>query len=188
MKEFISWGVMGDWKTPYKTMDTTFVKNQIELFQWLLSKGYIYQRYMPVYWSPSSKTALAESELEYNAKHQSTAIYTRFKVTKNNPLAKELFKTADIYLLVWTTTPWSLVANRAVCFNPKLEYCFVKHPLSEDCYIVAVESLQNKEFVKEQLDCMLDKGPCSDLGTIVNRKARTIKLCISFWSSLDPIL
>ena len=146
MKEFISWGVMGDWKTPYKTMDSTFVKNQIELFQWLLSQGYIYQRYMPVYWSPSSKTALAESELEYNVKHQSTAIYTRFKITKNEHLADELFKTANIWLLVWTTTPWSLVANRAVCFNPKLEYCFVKHPLSEDFYIVAVESLQNKEL------------------------------------------
>ena len=146
MKEFISWGVMGEWKTPYKTMDSTFVKNQIELFQWLLSQGYIYQRYMPVYWSPSSKTALAESELEYNAKHQSTAIYTRFKITKNDHLAEELFKTANIWLLVWTTTPWSLVANRAVCFNPKLEYCFVKHPLSEDFYIVAVESLQNKEL------------------------------------------
>jgi isoleucyl-tRNA synthetase len=66
--EFISWGVMADWSKPYLTMNKDFVQAQLRLFHDLMSKGFIYQRFMPVYWSPSSETALAESELEYNPK------------------------------------------------------------------------------------------------------------------------
>ena len=80
----MSWGVFGDWKNPYKTMNSELVKNQIEAFFSMYNQGYIYQRYMPVYWSPSSKTALAESELEYNPQHKSTSIYVRFLVDKAN--------------------------------------------------------------------------------------------------------
>ena len=65
--EFMSWGVMGDWSKPYLTMDKDFIKSQLRLFFDLMKKGFIYQRFMPVYWSPSSRTALAESELEYNS-------------------------------------------------------------------------------------------------------------------------
>ena len=65
-REFLSWGIMGDWTNPYLTMDKEFVKSQLRLFFDLMKKGFIYQRFMPVYWSPSSRTALAESELEYN--------------------------------------------------------------------------------------------------------------------------
>ncbi len=65
-KEFVSWGVIGDWNKPYLTMDNEFVKTQLWTFYSLFEKGFVYQRFMPVYWSPSSKTALAESELEYN--------------------------------------------------------------------------------------------------------------------------
>ena len=64
--EFLSWGIMGNWTNPYLTMDKEFIKSQLQLFFDLMKKGYIYQRFMPVYWSPSSRTALAESELEYN--------------------------------------------------------------------------------------------------------------------------
>ena len=64
--EFMSWGVMADWSRPYLTMEKDFVKSQLKLFYDLKEKGLIYQRFMPVYWSPSSQTALAESELEYN--------------------------------------------------------------------------------------------------------------------------
>ena len=64
--EFKSWGILGEWNQPYLTMNKDFVKAQLKLFHDLLDKNYIYRKYMPVYWSPSSKTALAESELEYN--------------------------------------------------------------------------------------------------------------------------
>ena len=119
----MSWGVLGDWESPYKTMDSELVKNQLEIFFWMHSNGYVYQRYMPVYWSPSSKTALAESELEYNPKHESPSIYVKFPVDKDNDCIPENIKnSSSLYILIWTTTPWSLVANRAVCFNGDLEY------------------------------------------------------------------
>lgn len=66
-EEFVSWGIMADWSRPYLTMDKNFIQSQLRLFYDLMKKGHIYQRFMPVYWSPSSQTALAESELEYNA-------------------------------------------------------------------------------------------------------------------------
>ena len=145
----MSWGVMGDWKSPYKTMDSKLVKNQLEIFFWMHSNGYVYQRYMPVYWSPSSKTALAESELEYNPKHESSSIYVKFPVAKDNDCIPENIKnSSSLYILIWTTTPWSLVANRAVCFNSDLEYCFVKSSNSEDYYIVAKETLYKSEDLK----------------------------------------
>ena len=138
---------MGDWKRPYKTMDSTFVKRQIELFYWLKLNGYIYQRYMPVYWSPSSKTALAESELEYNTQHKSTSVYVRFPITHNK--SSKISNLSAIYLLIWTTTPWSLVANRAICFHPQSQYCLVKSPTSDEYYVVATETLQRNEELKK---------------------------------------
>ena len=144
--EFVSWGVMGDWENPYTTMDPNFVKKQVQLFYQMMKEGYIYQRYMPVYWSPSSKTALAESELEYNDQHKSTAVYVRFKVKNASP-ATVFQDGTPMYLLIWTTTPWSLVANRAICYNPQSEYCIVKHPTTNERYIVASELLhKNKEM------------------------------------------
>ena len=65
-KEFISWGVIGDWRQPYQTMKKDFVIHQLRLFHKMIKEKFVYRRYMPVYWSPSSKSALAESELEYN--------------------------------------------------------------------------------------------------------------------------
>ena len=66
MREFVSWGVIGDWGQPYQTMKKDFVIHQLRLFHKMIKEDFVYRRYMPVYWSPSSRTALAESELEYN--------------------------------------------------------------------------------------------------------------------------
>ena len=74
--EFISWGVMGNWKNPYLTMSKDLVKAQLVAFNNLYKQGHIYERFMPVYWSPSSQTALAESELEYNAEVKKLLIFT----------------------------------------------------------------------------------------------------------------
>ena len=77
-EQFKSWGIMADWTQPYLTKSKPYVKNQLEQFFKLYSKGFIFRSYMPVWWSPSSKTALAEAELEYNNNHQSRALYVRF--------------------------------------------------------------------------------------------------------------
>ena len=142
-QEFVSWGVMGDWERPYTTMAPDFVKNQLKVFLKLYQNGTLFQRYMPVYWSPSSRTALAESELEYNLEHKSKSVYVRFPI-KDKPSFSNQFlssRTEDqkIYLLVWTTTPWTLVANKAICVKSDAIYSVVK--MGNDFYILVGTNL-----------------------------------------------
>ncbi|VDL67513.1 unnamed protein product, partial [Nippostrongylus brasiliensis] len=80
MNSFKRWGVSAAWSEPYLTMDASYVSEQLRLFAKMVEKNVIYRAFKPVYWSPSSRTALAESELEYNDKHTSQAVYFRFKV------------------------------------------------------------------------------------------------------------
>lgn len=152
-KEFMSWGVIGDWDRPYSTMAPDFVKEQLKLFSRLYENGTLFQRYMPVYWSPSSRTALAESELEYNLEHESKSVYVRFPV--DHRTATTLFGKKGIpmsynqrvFLLIWTTTPWTLVANKAVCVKADASYVAVKS--GGDCYIVAKELIcKNADLAK----------------------------------------
>ena len=109
---------------------------------------------MPIYWSPSSQTALAESELEYNDNHQSTSIYVKFPlIGADNSFMNVGAGNRPVNALVWTTTPWTLPANRAICFNPELEYTTVRFKDEEDCeyYLVAKECVDRLEetFGKE---------------------------------------
>uniref|UniRef100_A0A8C3KRE5 Isoleucine--tRNA ligase, mitochondrial n=1 Tax=Calidris pygmaea TaxID=425635 RepID=A0A8C3KRE5_9CHAR len=82
---FIRWGVMADWANCYRTFDPKYEANQLRVFYKMYDKGYIYQDYKPVFWSPSSKTALAEAELEYNEQHVSRSVYMKFPVLKSPP-------------------------------------------------------------------------------------------------------
>ena len=145
--QFVSWGVMADWTKPYLTMDSHFVKAQLKLFYKLYNNGCIYQRFMPVYWSPSSQSALAESELEYNSNHVSTAIYIRFPVVTAT-IPSEWPSSSDLYFLSWTTTPWSIAANRAIAFSADADYVIVQDPKGKKNYIVAFDLLsKNDELV-----------------------------------------
>merc|ERR1719342_886934 len=139
-EQFKSWGIMADWTQPYLTKSKPYVKNQLEQFFKLYSKGFIFRSYMPVWWSPSSRTALAEAELEYNNNHQSRALYVRVKVCLNSlPDEIKNFVTNQAFGIVWTTTVWSFVGNKAVCFNPKMKYSLIKR--NGDIYIVASDLL-----------------------------------------------
>ncbi|CAF1220323.1 unnamed protein product [Adineta steineri] len=143
--EFHSWGILADWNNCYRTFNKEYIIDQIKLFWKLYQKGLLYRQYKPVNWSPTVQSALAESELEYNDKHTSTAIYVRFRL-KNDPLLSSLLpqlNTENIYALIWTTTPWSLIGNQAVAVNEKLKYLFIKFPSTNDIYIVAESLLNN---------------------------------------------
>ena len=93
---------------------------------------------MPIFWSPSSQTALAESELEYNENHLSTSIYLKF------PLANTI-NDQPISALIWTTTPWTLPANRAICFNPELDYVTIQFEGEDEVYLVAKDCIERLE-------------------------------------------
>jgi len=114
---------MGDWNSFYTTMDSNFVKEQLWAFFELFERGFVNRRYMPVYWSPSTQTALAESELEYNKEHISQSIYVRFEVVNPEKIfACPIEERKKLYLVVWTTTPWTLLANKAICVSSKANY------------------------------------------------------------------
>ncbi|XP_076661830.1 isoleucyl-tRNA synthetase, mitochondrial isoform X2 [Halictus rubicundus] len=144
-RAFQSWGVTADWKESgcYFTNRSSYVKNQLRQFIKLYEQGVIFRDFMPVYWSASSRTALAESELEYNEKHQSKSAIVRMRI---DDLPKKLnrLKNRVVYALTWTTTPWTLVANRALCFSTDGMYC-VAEDTRGNLNIIGEELLKNVE-------------------------------------------
>ncbi|KAI1852096.1 hypothetical protein JX266_002949 [Neoarthrinium moseri] len=140
MKSFRSYGVMGDWERRWTTMDAAFELRQLRLFQKMAKKGLIYRRYKPVYWSPSSKTALAEAELEYKDDHISKAAWVRFPINETWQGVEGLREAKEhlsgkLYALIWTTTPWTLPANQAIAVHDDMTYSILTN--GSDGYIVA---------------------------------------------------
>lgn len=136
MDEFRSYAVMADWDGRWTTMDPEFEIRQLELFLGMVQRGLIYRRFKPVYWSPSSGTALAEAELEYREDHTSTAAYVKYtmELQSDRPsLPREL------KAVIWTTTPWTLPANRAIAVHDELEYVAFRH--GAETLVVARECL-----------------------------------------------
>lgn len=126
---FREWGVMGDWENAYKTMEKGFEMRQLRVFKEMVKRGLVERRRKPVYWSPSSGTALAEAELEYDEGHKSLAAFIRYPIhTASEKLRAKGVGGGDanIGLLIWTTTPWTLPANEAIAVNEELEYVVVE--------------------------------------------------------------
>ena len=109
-------GVLGDYDHPYLTLLPEFEANEIHCFATMAEKGLIYKGLKPVYWSPSSESALAEAEIEY-ADVKAYTIYVSLDVKDGKGILDK-----DTHVLIWTTTPWTLPANLAVCANPEFEY------------------------------------------------------------------
>ena len=125
MKGFQSFAVMADWENRWTTMDTAFEIRQLQVFQQLVRHGLIYRKHKPVYWSISSQTALAEAELEYKDDHQSTAAYIKYPIVDCSSLESLDIK-GPLYVAIWTTTPWTLPANKAIAVDQGLAYCVLQ--------------------------------------------------------------
>ena len=125
--QFARLGVQGDFANPYLTLRPEFEARQVVIFGEMAKKGYIYKGMKAVYWCPEDRTALAEAEIEY-AEDECDSIYVRFKLTDdpNGVLAKYGIPLDKAWIVIWTTTTWTLPANVATCLNPSLEYAFVK--------------------------------------------------------------
>lgn len=123
-KAFREWAIMADWDNAWTTMDKGFEIDQLHVFKEMVKKGLIYRRFKPVYWSPSSRTALAEAELEYREDHISTAAFTQYPLHDCSDALKEKLKidVQRVSAVIWTTTPWTLPANRAIAFHEDIEY------------------------------------------------------------------
>ncbi|SDC35788.1 Isoleucyl-tRNA synthetase [Shouchella lonarensis] len=118
-EQFMRLGALGDWFNPYVTLDKSFEARQIQVFGEMACKGYIYKGKKPVYWSPSSESALAEAEIEYHDK-RSPSIYVSFQVMDGKGVLSE-----DDAFVIWTTTPWTLPANLGITVHADLDYSVV---------------------------------------------------------------
>ena len=141
-EQFKRLGVQGDFENPYLTLRPEFEARQIEIFGEMAKKGYIYKGMKAVYWCPEDRTALAEAEIEY-AEDECDSIYVRFKLTDdpNGVLAKHNIPLDKAWIVIWTTTTWTLPANVATCLNPNLEYAFVK--IGDAYHIMARELVES---------------------------------------------
>jgi isoleucyl-tRNA synthetase len=127
-ESFKRYGVWADWDHPYVTMDPAYEAAQIGVFGEMFLKGYIYRGLKPVYWSPSSRTALAEAELEYPEGHISNSMYAAFEVLNLSPELMGPFDSfsGELGVAIWTTTPWTIPGNLAVAVNADLVYSVVE--------------------------------------------------------------
>ena len=121
--QFKRLGVLGDWDNPYLTLNKEYEADELRLFADIVEKGFVYRGKKPVYWSIPCRTALAEAEVEYQD-HVSQSVYVKFPV-----IGRE-----KTFVVIWTTTPWTLPANLAVAYNPGFQYVSAKVGAEE--YIV----------------------------------------------------
>lgn len=140
-EEFNRLGVFGDWGNPYLTMSYSYEASIVREFGKFLEKGYVYKGKKPVHWCPSCVTALAEAEVEYLDK-ESPSIYVKFEIEARE-IEKRLLGTSlngkRIFILIWTTTPWTLPANLAIALHPDYEYSLVLG--EKEGYILATRLL-----------------------------------------------
>ncbi len=138
--EFIRLGIFGNWTSPYITMDFAYEADIVAEFFKIVQDGYIYRGRKPVHWCSSCITALAEAEVEY-AEKQSPSVFVKFKLAEDS--CKTLFGNKpgkDIFIVIWTTTPWTLPANLALAVHPDVDYAVVD--AKEAHYIVAAPLLE----------------------------------------------
>ncbi|MEH7387089.1 isoleucine--tRNA ligase [Bacillus sp. JJ1521] len=133
-EQFKRLGVRGDWENPYITLKPEYEAQQIKVFGEMAKKGYIYKGLKPVYWSPSSESALAEAEIEYQDK-RSPSIYVAFPVKDGKGVLE-----GDEKIIIWTTTPWTIPANLGISVHPDLEYSVVS--VDNNKYVVASALLE----------------------------------------------
>ena len=140
-KEFKRLGVLGNWENPYLTINPEYEAEQVRVFGEMYKKGYIEKGLKPVYWCAACETALAEAEVEY-ADHTSTSIYVRFKFNdKSTQEINSKFLSGNnkpVYAVIWTTTPWTIPSNMAICVHPRFRYTFFEY---RDCVYLAAEEL-----------------------------------------------
>ncbi|MEW6571088.1 MAG: isoleucine--tRNA ligase [Nitrospirota bacterium] len=150
--EFRRLGVFGDWDRPYMTMNSEYEAAIVREFAKFVAGGFVYRGKKPVYWCPSCATALAEAEVEYGDK-ESPSIFVKFKIDEEN-VAKFLpeLEGKKVFVLIWTTTPWTLPANLALAFHPDFDYVAVQN--NEEFYIVAegrLETLREETDIKGKI-------------------------------------
>ena len=177
-------GVWGNWGRPYVTISPEIEAEQVRVFGEMYQKGYIEKGLKPVYWCPDCETALAEAEVEY-ADHTSTAIYVKFEFEEK--AAKLAYSKAGVttekplFAVIWTTTPWTIPSNLAICLNARLQYSFVEY--EEEVFVVASDLLDS--FVQ---DAELEADKVKVLGTIEGADLENLRTRHPLYDRVSPII
>lgn len=128
-RQFKEFGVLGDWDNSYRTINYTSEATEMKVVLDLLGKGFLHQKYRPVYWCKDCQGSLAEAEVDYKTK-ESDSLTVKFKVANQD----------NTYLLVWTTTPYTLPANQAVAYNQKYKYSKYTSKDTNEVYVMVADS------------------------------------------------
>ena len=132
-KDFKRLGVAGEWDNPYLTLKPEYEAQQIRVFGKMAEKGLIYKGKKPVFWSWSSESALAEAEVEYHDVTSPSAFYGEQVVDGKGVLDK------NTYMVVWTTTPWTIPASEGITIDATFDYAVVQHDDDERKYVLAAD-------------------------------------------------
>ena len=180
-KEFKRLGVLGDWEHPYKTMLPEYESATATELANFVEKGNVVRSKKPIYWCCSCQTALAEAEVEY-ADHKSPSIYVRFPLTDGK--LKTVFENADpsrAYVIIWTTTPWTLPSNMAVALHPEFEYSLVEYEGSQ--YVLATELVESVAKA-----CGWDMDGVKAVGTATGQQLELVKARHPFYDRESPLI
>lgn len=148
-EEFKRLGVIADWEHPYLTFLPEYEEKQIDVFGRMYQRGYIYKGLKAVFWCPSCETALAAAEIEYSDE-LSDSIYVKFKVIDDLSAIFPDAKTGETYVVIWTTTPWTIPGNFAISFNPDFKYSLVK--TNRQGYLIMASKLVEQVMKKTGIE------------------------------------
>ncbi|HEV7799152.1 MAG TPA: isoleucine--tRNA ligase [Pyrinomonadaceae bacterium] len=138
-RDFQRLGILGLWENPYSTMSNGYEAETARLFGTFAQRDYVYKGARPVYWCIHDQTALAEAEVEYR-QHSSPSVYVKFPLRCDPALVDPALAGRKVFVLIWTTTPWTLPANLGITVHPNFEYSAFEH--GDEVYIVASELLE----------------------------------------------
>ena len=181
LEDFKRLGVLGDWENSYKSLDPKFEADIVRSLGIIYNEGYLEKGEKPVHWCQESGSSLAEAEVEYIDK-TSKAIDVAFKVDHSSlKKVKDLFSAGDsdeISFVIWTTTPWTIPSNVAVCINPEYKYSLIK--MNNKFYVIAFEMIdQCSKRWKQKFDV---------ISTIEGKKLNDIDLTHPFLDRKSVVL
>lgn len=136
-RDFQRLGILGEWQTPYLTMSAEYESSTARLFGKFLERGFVYKGLRPVYWCIHDQTALAEAEVEYK-EHTSPSVYVKFPLKSDPADIDAALAGKNVFVVIWTTTPWTLPANLGITVHPNFDYSAIEVSDAE-VFIVASE-------------------------------------------------
>ncbi|HKP84058.1 MAG TPA: isoleucine--tRNA ligase [Pyrinomonadaceae bacterium] len=170
-RDFKRLGILGEWDNPYLTMSNHYEAETVRMFARFIERGWVYKGARPVYWCIKDQTALAEAEVEYH-QHTSPSVYVKFPLQSDPTLIDPALAGRKVFVVIWTTTPWTLPANLGIAVHPDYEYSAFEH--GDEVYIVAselVEAVAAKCNVGETPPKVLARFPGAKLDRLEARHA-----------------